>query len=265
MLTKLLKYDMKKMFKFLSVFFILALFFSVLARVFSEIGDSLFCSILSSVASGTAISMMFSILINCLMRTWVTFRSNFYGDESYLTHTLPVSRSTLYLSKSITAYTAMLISFAVILASVSIIYLNKETALILKSFLKPITAFFEVDIYLFVFVLLLILFLEFVSVLQWGFMGIILGHRLSSQKILFSVLIGFLLYIVSQGTVLLVMLFSALVSPGFMEIFTSNDLFAMEPSVAKGIVLIATLCYLLFAVLGQLFNIRLFEKGVDVE
>ncbi len=265
MLTKLLKYDMKKMFKFLSVFFILSLFFGILSRIFSEAGDSLFLSILSSVASGTAISMMFSILINCLMRTWVTFRSGFYGDESYLTHTLPVSKSSLYMSKSITAYTTMLVSFAVILLTLCIIYLNKDTALLLKSFLHPVATYFDSDIYFLIFMLLLILFLEFVAVLQWGFMGIILGHRLVSRKILYSILIGFCLYIGSQIVVLLVMLILALASPGFMEIFTTNDLFAMDPAVAKGIVFAAVCCYLLFVILGYVLNIRFFEKGVDVE
>ena len=33
------------------------------------------------------------------MRMWVRFRSNFYGDESYLTHTLPIKREVLYTSK----------------------------------------------------------------------------------------------------------------------------------------------------------------------
>ncbi len=265
MLKKLLKYDIKKMFKFLSVFFILALFFGILSRIFKETGNSLLFTVLSSIASGTAISMMFSILINCLMRTWVTFRSSFYGDESYLTHTLPVSRSTLYLSKAVTAYVSLLSSFVVILLTIGVIYLNKETAQLLKAFLEPIILFFDIDLYALVFMLLLILFLELVAVLQWGFMGIILGHRRISGKVLFSVLIGFCLYLASQISVLFVMVLCALLDPGFMEIFTTNDLFAMDPSIAKLIVVISVGCYFMFAVLGHMLNTRFFAKGVNVE
>ena len=61
------------------------------------IGANLFNLVL---VSGTAISMMFSIVINNLMRLWVRFKNNFYGDESYLTHTLPIDKKTLYLSKT---------------------------------------------------------------------------------------------------------------------------------------------------------------------
>lgn len=265
MLTKLLKYDVKKMFRFLSVFFLLSLFFGILTRAFNEVGDSLLLQVLSSIANGTAISMMFSILINCFMRTWVTFRSSFYGDESYLTHTLPISKGTLYLSKAITAYISVLISLAVILLTICIMYLNKETSVLLESLLQPLASFFETDISVLIFLFLFVLFLELIAALQWGLMGIILGHRLISGKILFSVLIGFCLYIGSQITVLLVMLICALSDPGFMELFKAENIFSIDPSTARITVLIATGCYLVFVVLGHVLNIRFLEKGVNVE
>ena len=52
------------------------------------------------------------ILINNLMRTWVRFRHNLYGDESYLTHTLPVERKTIYLSKFITSIILVFMFFS---------------------------------------------------------------------------------------------------------------------------------------------------------
>ena len=109
MLRKLLKYDLKYMFKFLIIFYSLAIFFGTLTRIFLSIENSLIMNIIGQVCSGAAISMMFSILINNLMRFWVRFRSNFYGDESYLTHTLPISKSTLYLSKALTSIISLLV------------------------------------------------------------------------------------------------------------------------------------------------------------
>ena len=41
-----------------------------------------------------------NIILNNLMRLWARFKNNFYGDESYLTHTLPINKKTLYLSKT---------------------------------------------------------------------------------------------------------------------------------------------------------------------
>ena len=96
MLKKLLKYDLKKIYKFLIIFYSLSIFFGVLTRIFFSIENSLIMNIIGQICNGASISMMFSILINNLMRTWVDFKHNLYGDESYLTHTLPVEKQTLY-------------------------------------------------------------------------------------------------------------------------------------------------------------------------
>ena len=76
MLGKLLKYDLKWVYKLIGIFYILAFIFSVIGRTFGEIENSLICEIVSQIAFGTAISMMVSGLINCLMRSWVRFTRN---------------------------------------------------------------------------------------------------------------------------------------------------------------------------------------------
>ena len=83
MLGKLLKYDLKWVYKLIIVFYILALTFSLIGRGFAEVENSLICEIVSKIAFGTAISMMVSSLINSLMRLWVRFVRNVYKDESY--------------------------------------------------------------------------------------------------------------------------------------------------------------------------------------
>ena len=96
MLRKLLKYELKSIFKFLIIFYVLAIFFSILTRIFFSFENSLMLEILAEIAQGAAISMMCSTLINNIMRLWVRFKSHYYGDESYLTHTLPIEKSTHY-------------------------------------------------------------------------------------------------------------------------------------------------------------------------
>ena len=114
MLKKLLKYDLQYIFKFIIIFYSLALFFGILTRIFLNIENSFVLNIIGQVCSGALISMIFSIIINNLMRLWVRFRTNFYGDESYLTHTLPIDKKTLYLSKIITAIVTLFVSIIVI-------------------------------------------------------------------------------------------------------------------------------------------------------
>ena len=92
MLGKILKYDLKWVYKLIVIFYFLAFIFSVIGRAFGEIENSLVFSIVSKISFGIAISMMVSSLINCVMRLWVRFIRNVYKDESYLTHTLPVKK-----------------------------------------------------------------------------------------------------------------------------------------------------------------------------
>ena len=51
-----------------------------------------------------AVIVAFNIIINNVLRFWVRFRQTMYGDESYLTHTLPVEKNTLYASKMLSAF-----------------------------------------------------------------------------------------------------------------------------------------------------------------
>ena len=68
-------------------------------------------NIVGKVCSGVTISMIFNIIINNIMRLWARFGSNLYKDESYLTHTLPIDKKTLYLSKTLTSIIAILTLF----------------------------------------------------------------------------------------------------------------------------------------------------------
>src|SRR5574344_1912963 len=99
MLLKVLKYDLKFTYKNLIIFYTLSLVFALLGRICSIFDTSGIMLILSKINNGITISMIVSVIINNLMRVWARLVLNFYKDESYLTHTLPVKKSTLYLSK----------------------------------------------------------------------------------------------------------------------------------------------------------------------
>ena len=96
MLIKLLKYDLKYMIKNMSVFYILAIFFAITTRILSSIEQSVMIGILSRISSGCVIAMIANIMVNAMMRSWIRFRDSLYKDESYLTHTLPVTKNDLY-------------------------------------------------------------------------------------------------------------------------------------------------------------------------
>ncbi len=263
MLKYLLKYDLKYIFKLIVIFYSLALFFGALTRVFLSVENSLAIEIIGRICSGTAISMMFSILINTLMRLWVRFKQNLYGDESYLTHTLPVKKQTLYLSKIITAVISVFISVIVITLTLFIAYYSKENFEFIKNLILPFADIYESSVLGIILAFLVVFFLEFANILQAGFTGIILGHKMSSSKTGFSVLYGFLVYIATQVFAVVALFACALFNDNFMNLFVTQN--AIDIPTIKTVVWLSIAVYSISLIVVYFINQYLFKKGVNVD
>ena len=161
MLGKLLKYDLKWCFKPLVVFYILAIIFSIITRIIESVDQTLILLIMDKICSGVVIAMLINILINCLMRNWVRFERNIYKDESYLTHTLPVSKNKIYLSKILTAIITLFISFIIIVICLAIVCLNDITWYSLKLSLEQSAIFLNSNPLSLIIVLIITIFFEF--------------------------------------------------------------------------------------------------------
>jgi len=259
MLRKLLKYDLIGVYKFLIIFYCLALFFSLLTRIFLSIDNSLIMNIIGQICSGTTISMIFSIVINNLMRFWVRFRQNLYGDESYLTHTLPIPKKTLYLDKILSAIITLFTSILVIALALFIAYYSKENLETLKKIFSIITNNSTGIIVSFLF----ILFLEFINILQCGYSGIILGHKMNNGKIGYSVLFGFIVFLISQMIVLLMIFIVGLFDNSIMNLIFTNEVISF--STIKTIIYMALFMYMIIIVVGYFINLKLFKTGVNVD
>ena len=223
MLRKLLKYDLRNTYKGLIIFYSLSLFFAVLSRIFLSIENSFIMDIIGKICSGTTISMIFNILINNLIRLWVRFKNNFYGDESYLTHTLPVEKKTLYLSKTLASIITLFSSILIIALSLFIAFYSKENINIVKNLLLPLATVYESTVITIVLAFIFVCFLEIMNMLQSGYVGIVLGHRKNNNKILFSILFGFGTYLLTQVFAIVIVFIVALFNKEFMNLFYTMD------------------------------------------
>lgn len=158
MVKKLLKYDLKWYFKPLLVFYILTLFFAIVVRIVEKFEQSLIILIIDKICCGIVIAMIINIIINCIMRSWVRFVRNIYKDESYLTHTLPVSKNAIYLSKILTAIITLLTSFVVIVICLAIAILNKDSWMMLKASLEQSAIYFNSSVFSLIFVMIITIF-----------------------------------------------------------------------------------------------------------
>ena len=263
MLKKLIKYDLENIYKGLIIFYILSLFFAILTRIFLNIDDSFIMNIIGKICSGVTISMIFNILINNLMRSWVRFKQNLYGDESYLTHTLPVNKKNIYLSKIITGIVTLLTSTIVIGVCLFIAYYSKENITLLKNILFPFVEAYNSTIIKVVLACIFLIFLEFLNLLQTGYTGVILGHRVNNHKNICSVLFGFLSYSITQTFVLLILFITALFNKEIMNLFFTSEIVNLD--IMKTIFYIAMIGYTLIIIINYFVNVKLFKKGVNVD
>ena len=98
-------------------------------------------------------------------------------------------------------------------------------------------------------------FLEFANVLQSGFTGIILGHKMNSNKVVFSVLFGFAFYTFTQVFVLIMMFIVALFNKDIMNLFYTTEI--VNVNMIKVIIYLAIIIYTVTLLLGDFINVVL--------
>ena len=262
MLKKLLKYDLKWCYKALVVFYILAIFFAVITRIVESFEQTLIVLIIDKICSGIVIAMLINILINCFMRNWVRFIRNVYKDESYLTHTLPVSKNAIYLSKILTNIITLFTSFVVIIACISIVCLNETTWFAFKTLIEQSAISLNSSVASFIIVIIATTFFEVLFMQMCGILGIIIGHKSNNLKIVKSIIIGFVIYI-TFSTVSLTMLYVAgLLNPDIMSIFNNVQ---VSSNSMKGMMLIAMFIYAVYILISYFIGNKLLSKGVNVD
>ena len=197
------------------------------------------------------------------MRSWVRFNDSIYKDEAYLTHTLPVSKNNIYDSKFIETLVFFIVGFLVIVLSLFIAYYTKDRWIMLKGLIDSITTGLNFNPTLFVLSAITVIFLEVFNAIQCGFLGLILGHKRHNNKIAYSVLFGFIAYLVSQSIVLFLVYVVGLFNPSIMDLFKSNIL--LDTNSFKLLIILAIILYLVIIFLMNLLCKYIFNKGVNIE
>ena len=264
MLNKLLKYDLKYMIKNMAIFYILSIFFAITTRILFNIEQSVIINIIGQISVGCMFAMIINTLINTIMRSWIRFRDSLYKDESYLTHTLPVTKNDLYNSKFIQTLIFFFISFIVILISLFIAYYSKENWLAITNYVKTITTGLNMSTSFFITMAIIIIFLEVFNAIQCGFLGIILGNKMNNGKIGYSVLFGFITYLVAQSLILGLVFVYGLFDSSIMELFKTATI-NIDVEAFKVLAILSSLLYIMIIFIMSILCKKELNKGVNVE
>lgn len=262
MLGHLIKYDLKFIYKQLIVFYIIVLFCAILARLTNFETSSFWLKFIHEFAQGAAFGFSFGALVNGSIRTWVRFRMNLYGDESYLTHTLPLPRATLWASKFLTSLLVVLFSVLIIIFAILIMFFPFGVDFIWQAFIA----------------LLIGIILQIIFILQSGFVGILIGHRANNRRTLLSILSGFGIYILGG----LIIVGSCFIWSNFnhsVDMLLHGRSYENSVTVVDGEITSVTtnqanlvellygidLLYLILIIATYFINRQLLARGVDVD
>ena len=257
MLKKLLKYDLKWCYKALTIFYILSIIFAILTRVFINIDGRILFTIIGKIMQGITITLLINILINNILRIWARVIKNFYSDEAYLTHTLPIKKETLFLSKVLTTIITLLTSTIVIVISLLICYYSKENIEILKNILNQINISNITIIST-----ILIFYLEILFIILSGITAIILGYKQNNNKLLKSVLFGLIIYFIMQTLILVIIFVIGLFNKEIMDLFKTNNI---TPNLLKQMLSLSTIIYIIYNIIVYIIGNNTFKKGVNID
>jgi len=272
MLKKLLKYDLKAVFRFWWIAVIICLSVSVVGG-FSFMIDQYEGWVPEMLSAITAWAVFFSycsyfaMMVLTLVLLFVRFFKNFFTDEGYLTFTLPVSRKDLLNSKVITGFIAMTAAAAVCGVGLLIMAAIEQSADLKNgSIFAPVIEYFAKGmrtqgvffwIYIaegitlaLVILALVVLFLYFC--ITFGSMIVKKGKLLASIAIFYGATSLFIS--IAQG----LLIFGTI---GFMISSSPDALSQMDPIVALfllGLIFyLSMLCCLLYAVQYRMLDKKL--------
>lgn len=263
MLGKLLKYDLKWVYKLVVIFYILAFIFSGVGRLLAEVQNSMLLDIVSKISIGTGISMAVSALVNCLMRLWSGFVVSVYKDESYLTHTLPLEKKTIFASKVIAGIVSVFTTTIVTIGCVFICYYSEANMQAVKALLEVAATTYNTTVLNFLLVVSLLVFVEILFILFIGFVGIVIGHRANQRKMAKSIITSFVLYAVFQVLTLVVIFIYGVFDPAVMNLINTTE--QIDILSLKTLMCVATMAYSIYLVVLYTLGKSQLNKGVNVE
>lgn len=261
MIARLLKYDLKKITKILIYMWVITLAFAGLTAIFKIWDNIAIINIISLVLAGCAYAGIVNVLVNTFVHILRNVISNFYKDESYLTHTLPVSKKQLLISKYIASLIVVVISVLVGVLSLFLALYSPENMDIFKAFLNGTIAGFDMKASTFILLIAGVLLTQTTMLTSLSFFAVIKGNSYNDKRLLKGLIWFFVSYLAQAIVMLIVAIITFAISGNL------SDLFAETPTqfVLISTLIIALIMNVINSVSFFILSKVSFEKGVNVD
>lgn len=267
MLKSLVKYNLRFVFRQgLGILALAEIIAAVVAAIFRNSTEVPIIEFIYQFAKNSTFGIAVGMVINVLMRIWFCLRVKTYGDESYLTHTLPVKKSQIYLAHFLSAILSLVFAGMTALIGMATAYDligNEEKVRGILNFLAEST---DSPVFMVILMLLVLMFMEFMVLVSVGFFTSIMGKNRKDGKVshLRAGLAGILGYGISQGLIVLMIFVMGLGNAEIMSMFTAEPA-TISAGTFKMLMSGMLVVYAMETSAFYMINVKLLEKGVNVD
>lgn len=279
MLAKLIKYDLKYILKSVSIYIVILLICAVCFNITSYdtscevVNDVSVCNevpvflqIFHTIFWNAMFAVIIGLFLNAAIRTWARFKINFFSDESYFTHTLPIGNRTLWTAKFLSAVIVTIIVIAAIAASLGILQLTPDGQILTMSFgigkSQTSSSFY--------FIYILTVFTQLLYGIMCGFTGITISNKTNSHSNLRAILCGFAVYLLGVLIMLGCFLIWSTFDNGINSMLFSGAssqtvMVLTEESYLEKALAGFGIIYLVMIVALYFINRKLLSHGIDID
>lgn len=261
MLAKLLKHDLLYTFKPL-IIYSLCLLLSVVLTLLTRDQTIFFFQILHTIFNNCIFIFAINLIITVIMRCIARLKNNFYSDQGYLTHTLPIRIETLWLSKFINNFLAVTFTILVIALAFWLAFSAfDQHELIFLDFLAGLS--FS-ESFAWIFRIILAFILQILFIVEAASLGIVSGYAKDSHRTAWAIVFGLLAYTI--GSIILVAILAIYsTTHADFSIFTSNINPIDMPEILRQTLLLSSIGYSLLILATYFIGHKILQRGVNLD
>lgn len=261
MLGKLLKKDLNRNMRWLWILFVATLVVATVGRICKELGKNIVLfQVLGIFFDSVFYALLVNVVLQAFLRNFLNFTTSLYKDESYLTHTLPVSKSQIINSKFLTAVVEITLGFAVLVVSLLIMFFTPtmfDSLAFLLSFV--IVGQFSIGWIVTLFVWLVVVeFLMFIAII---FYSIVLAYRAKEKRVLKTFLLTAVFAFASISLLFVIMVIVLSIN----GIDLTSATLTLTSSALMSVLWTGIIVYSAIIVLFYLLTQKAFRRGVNVD
>lgn len=256
-----MKYDIKKMMRVLVYIYAISLGLSVITRLINIGKNIQAIAIIGHIFAGLTYAAVGSVIVNTFVHILKVFTCGFYRDESYLTHTLPVKKEKLLLSKYLSGIIVIIASVVVSALSLFIVLYSESLFNYIKQALELVVSGFNMSVGGFLTLMVFIIFAQICAMMSMAFASIVKANTYNHKRIMKGLIWFVVFYFGSTIVTLLTAVLVFAISGNLSELMASQ----MSNSAFMTIIILGLVMYVVYAVIFYIITDKMFKKGVNVD